>query len=64
MEHVTGPYELTELEANALRLGTEEWDDDNWYGMWGFLQDYKNLITPRLLEILEGLPKYKDDTLF
>ena len=66
-DHVAGPFELTPLEANMLELGkpgTYFSDDDCWYGMWGFLEDYKDSIHPRVLSLLNTLPKYTEEVLF
>ena len=65
--HVVGPFMITDNQRDLLQLGQEGTyfsDDDSWYGMWGFLQDYKGKLLPELLGILKSLPKYKDETLF
>lgn len=63
--HVAGPFEFTKEERNMLELmNPEKWGDDSWYGLWGFLKDYKDQIHPRLLEIFASLPKYKEEVLF
>lgn len=63
-EHVTGPFPISANQRDLLRLGEEGWDDDAWYGMWGFLQDYDGVILPELLGLLNSLPKYREDVLF
>lgn len=64
--HVVGPFMITDNQRDLLQLGTGGYftDDDSWYGMWGFLADYKDKLLPELLDILHSLPKYKDDLLF
>lgn len=57
-EHVSGPYRLTAEERDAFDLGNhEKWDDDSWYGLEGFLKDFKGNISPTLLEIFGTLPE-------
>lgn len=64
--HVTGPFEITDHQRDLLQLGTDGYftDDDSWYGMWGFLKDYKDKLLPELLDILYALPTYKEEVLF
>jgi hypothetical protein len=64
--HVAGPFMITDNQRDLLQLGTGGYftDDDSWYGMWGFMADYKGKLLPELLSILQSLPKYKDETLF
>lgn len=58
------PIELTEAEANALRLGADYFNyDDSWYGHEGFLRDYGHLLSERLLKLLD-LPVYAEEVLF
>lgn len=64
MEHVTGPFKISAVQRDLLQLGEDRWDDDSWYGMWGFLQDYEGKLLPELLDILNALPKYREDVLF
>ena len=64
LEHVSGPFKLTPLQRDALQLEDGSWDDDSWYGMWGFMEDYKTKLTSELLSILNALPKYKEEVLF
>ncbi len=65
--HQAGPIELTPLESNMLCLGHDGTlleEDDNWYGLWGFIQDYGDQIHPRVLALLNTLPKYTEEVLF
>lgn len=64
--HVAGPFKITAQQRDLLHLGLDGYftDDDSWYGMWGFLEDYKDSLTFDLLEILNALPKYKEEVLF
>ena len=64
--HVVGPFMITDNQRDLLQLGTGGYftDDDSWYGMWGFLADYKDKLLPELLAILQSLPRYKDELLF
>lgn len=64
--HVVGPFMITDNQRDLLQLGTGGYftDDDSWYGMWGFMADYKDKLLPELLDILQSLPRYKDETLF
>lgn len=56
--HVLGPIELTKQEARLLDLGRGYFDEgDCWYGLDGFLKDYQDYISPRLIEIFEKLPR-------
>jgi hypothetical protein len=62
-EHVVGPFMFTDQERQLLKLESAEWEEDSWYGMWGFLQDYKAVIEtqlPRLYDLLHSLPRYVD----
>lgn len=63
-EHVAGPFPITAQQRDLLQLETGDWDNDSWYGMWGFLQDYKDKLQPELSYILNALPKYKEEVLF
>lgn len=63
-EHVTGPFKITDMQRDLLQLGEEGWDDDSWYGMWGFMLDYEGKLLPELLDILNALPKYREEVLF
>lgn len=64
-KHVAGPFQLTPLEAKMLDLGNGYFsEDDCWYGMWGFLKDYADSLHPRLTNLLNTLPKYKEEVLF
>lgn len=57
-EHVVGPFRLTDEERDNLDLRNhEEWDDDAWYGLEGFLIDFEGKISDVLLEIFDTLPK-------
>lgn len=61
------PIELTKQEARLLGLGLDDGyfnTDDCWYGLDGFLKDYQEYISPRLMSIIESLPKYKSQVLF
>lgn len=63
--HVTGPFKLSGPQAKLLQLDNEKyWDDDSWYGMWGFIQDYGHVILPELQAIFDALPKYREEVLF
>jgi len=64
MEHVTGPFKIASQQRDLLQLGEEGWDDDSWYGMWGFLADYDGKLLPELLSILQSLPRYREEVLF
>lgn len=66
-EHVTGPFPIEAKQRDLLQLGTEGTyftDDDSWYGMWGFINDYQDKLLPELSDILHALPKYKEEILF
>lgn len=64
-QHVQGPYELTAQEARLLDLGNGYFDEgDCWYGLDGFLKDYEDYISPRLMDIFTSLPKYAEEVLF
>lgn len=64
-EHVTGPFKISHKQAYLLELNDEDkWDDDSWYGMWGFMADYNEKLLPELLDTLDALPKYKEEVLF
>lgn len=65
MHEEMGPaIELTELESNALQLGSGYFDEDDcWYGLDGFLKEYGHLLTERLLNLLD-LPLYTEEVLF
>lgn len=55
---------LTEMEANALQLGTGYFDEnDCWYGHEGFMRDYGHLLSERLLRLLD-LPVFEEEVLF
>lgn len=62
--HVAGPFKITSQQRDLLQLEDgNQWDSDSWYGMWGFLADYKDSLTFELLEIMNALPKYKEEVL-
>lgn len=64
-EHVAGPIELTKQEARLLDLGNGYFSEgDCWYGLTGFLGDYEDFISTRLLDIFNGLPRYAEEVLF
>lgn len=65
-EHVAGPFPISAKQRDILELGKSGYftDSDSWYGMWGFLADYRDKLEPGLLYILNALPMYKEDTLF
>jgi hypothetical protein len=64
--HVAGPFKITSNQRDLLQLGMDGYftDDDSWYGMWGFINDYKDKLLPELSDILHALPKYKQEILF
>jgi hypothetical protein len=64
-QHVAGPYELTKQEARLLDLGHGYFDEgDCWYGLEGFLKDYEDYISSRLMDIFTSLPKHAEEVLF
>lgn len=64
-DHIAGPIQLTAEEADMLELGYHYFNEnDNWYGMDGFLRDYSEKIHPRILGLLDTLPKYVEEVLF
>lgn len=64
--HVVGPFKITKRQEALLQLGTGGYfdEDDNWYGMWGFLEDYQDRLEWELENILRSLPEYKEEVLF
>lgn len=57
--------ELTDTEAEDLALGTGYFDyPDSWYGLEGFLADYGSKLSPRLLNLFNSLPVYREEVLF
>jgi hypothetical protein len=63
--HVAGPFKITSQQRDLLQLEDgNQWDSDSWYGMWGLMQDYEGNLLPELLDILNALPKYKEEVLF
>jgi hypothetical protein len=64
-EHVAGPYELTKQEARLLDLGNGYFEEpDSWYGMTGFINDYEDYISSRLMDVFNSLPKHAEEVLF
>lgn len=50
---------LTIEEARTLNLGEGYFSDyDNWYGLEGFVVDYKGFISDRLQLIFDLLPQF------
>jgi hypothetical protein len=65
--HVAGPFPITAQQRDLLKCGVEGtyfYEDDAWYGMWGFLDDYQAVLLPELASILTSLPKFKEEVLF
>lgn len=64
--HIAGPFKIDSNQRDILQLGKDGYftDDDSWYGMWGFLNDYEGKLLPELEFILLSLPKYKQEVLF
>ncbi len=65
-EH-SDPIELTKQESKLLGLGMENTyfdGDDCWIGLDGLVSHYGEYISPRLLSLINNLPKYKDQVLF
>jgi hypothetical protein len=63
-EELGDPIELTEMESNALQLGTGYFNEnDCWYGRDGFVRDYGHLLSERLTNLLD-LPVYQEEVLF
>lgn len=60
------PIELTESETNNLIKNDSYFDEDPdvWYGLQGFMEAKRHLMSDRLLSIFESLPKYKEEVLF
>ena len=64
-QHVAGPYELTKQEARLLDLGNGYFDEgDCWYGLDGFLKDYEDYISERMLDVFNSLPRHAEEVLF
>ena len=66
-QHVAGPLELSFVESTMLGLGQKDsyFDyPDSWYGLTGFLEDYREQLHPRIITYLESFPKYKEEVLF
>lgn len=63
--HVMGPIELTPQEARLLDLGNGYFSEgDCWYGLSGFVNDYEDYISSRLMDIFDGLPMHSSEVLF
>lgn len=63
--HVKGPIELTPQEARLLDLGNGYFSEgDCWYGLAGFVNDYEDYISPRLMDIFDSLPMHSSEVLF
>lgn len=55
---VSPAYELTPEESRSLKLGMGYFDeDDNWYGLEGFMRDYLWEIPTRFWDIFNALPE-------
>lgn len=65
-EELGEPIELTQAEANNLINNDSyfEGEPDVWYGLEGFYQDKKALLSERLKDVFEYLPKYVEEVLF
>lgn len=66
--HVAGPFAISALQRDLLQLGVKGTyfdEDDVWYGMWGFLNDYQHVLLPNddFYKTLLALPKYKESVL-
>ena len=58
------PFLLTKEEAFAMNFGgTGDIDDslDGWMDMGYMMQEYRHLMSDRILQYLESFPKYKED---
>jgi hypothetical protein len=63
-EELGPPIELTQMESNALQLGTGYFnEDDCWYGYEGFIKEYGHLLSERLIKLLD-LPVFEEEVLF
>jgi len=63
-EEVSRPYLLTKEEAFAMNfLEHDDIDDgmDGWMSMDHLMEEYKDVMSDRIREYLEGFPKYKED---
>ena len=63
-EEVSRPYLLTKEEAFAMNfLEHDDIDDgmDGWMSMDHLMTEYKDVMSDRIREYLEGFPKYKED---
>jgi hypothetical protein len=61
---VDEPFKLGLREIEDLCLGKEGTyfeDYDSWYGLGGFINDYKDCISDRIWKYLESFPKYVED---
>lgn len=60
------PIKLTRAESNDLIKNDPYFDGepDTWYGLQGFLEAKADLLSLRLKDIFDSLPKYKEEVLF
>lgn len=59
---VLDPISFTDEEAEALGLGSGDFDaDDSWYDLDWLLSRYKEVIPQRLLDIFSSLPEYEEE---
>jgi hypothetical protein len=54
--------QLTVEEIRALALNNDEYfsGGDAWYGMYGYIRHYWDVLPDSLKQYLESFPKYKD----
>jgi hypothetical protein len=65
-EEVSRPFLLTKEEAFAMNfLDHDDIDDgmDGWMSMDHLMTEYKDVMSDRIREYLEGFPKYKEDVI-
>jgi hypothetical protein len=63
-QELAEPFKLTQREIEDLCLGKEGtyFDEmDSWYGLYGFINDYKDCLSDRIWQYLESFPKYVED---
>ena len=66
-KHVIGPFPISDFQRDLLKLGQEGTyfiDNDSWYGLIGFKQDYAEVLTSELTDIFDALPVVKEDVAF
>jgi len=61
-QEVDAPLRLTVEEIRSIGINNDSYfeDGDSWYGMYGYLNDYWEILPDTIKQYLESFPKYED----